>query len=79
MKRSDDFEDRPWFLVPVLPGKDRNFERWNIALISALLFIVMGVFAMTLTPEWGNATASHSASAQKAQTTHKVGKTGLAR
>ena len=79
MKRSDDyFEHRPWFLVPVLPGMDRNFTRWNIALISALLFIVIGVFAMTLTPEWGHA-ASQSASAQKAPATHKVGKTGLAR
>lgn len=78
MKRSDDFQQRPWFLVPVLPGMDRNFARWNIALISALLFIVMGVFAMTLTPEWENA-ASQSASAPKAPATHKIGKTGLAR
>ena len=78
MKRSDDFEQRPWFLVPVLPGMDRNFTRWNIALISALLFIVIGVFAMTLTPEWEHAT-SQSASAQKAPATHKVSKTGLAR
>lgn len=59
MKRPEDFERRPWFIVPVTPGRERIMRRWNIALISALIFIVMGVFAMTMTPELGHAAAGY--------------------
>jgi serine protease Do len=57
MKRPDDFDEHPWFIVPVPPGRERIIRRWNIALISALAFIVLGVFAMTMTPELGHAAA----------------------
>ena len=57
MKRTEDFEDHPWFIIPVPPGREPIMRSWNIALISALAFIVLGVFAMTLTPELGHASA----------------------
>jgi S1-C subfamily serine protease len=64
MRRMKDFEHRPWMIVPVLPGMERSYRRWNIALISALTFLVAGVFAMTLTPELGHAAAgAHKATA----------------
>ena len=59
MKRSDDFEEHPWVIVPVVPGRERTLRRWNIAMISALVFVVMGVFAMTITPELGHASAGY--------------------
>ena len=59
MKRSDDFEEHPWLIVPVVPGRERTLRRWNIAMISALVFVVMGVFAMTITPELGHASAGY--------------------
>jgi S1-C subfamily serine protease len=57
MKRSEDFEDHPWFIVPVTPGEEPRIRRWNIALIAALAFVVLGVFAMTITPELEHAAA----------------------
>jgi serine protease Do len=57
MKRPEDFEDHPWFIIPVPPGREPIMRHWNIALISALAFIVLGVFAMTMTPELGHAAA----------------------
>lgn len=57
MKRSDDFEEHPWLIVPVIPGRERTIRRWNIATISALIFVVLGVFAMTITAELGHASA----------------------
>jgi S1-C subfamily serine protease len=57
MRRMEDFDRRPWMIVPVLPGMERSYQRWNIALISALVFLVVGVFVMTLTPELGHAAA----------------------
>ena len=64
MKRPEDFEDHPWFLVPVRPGREPIMRRWNFVLISALVFLVLGVFAMTMTPEpWHAAAGGHSAAA----------------
>jgi serine protease Do len=57
MKRPEDFEDHPWLIIPVPPGREPIMRRWNLALISALVFIVLGVFAMTITPELGHAAA----------------------
>jgi hypothetical protein len=57
MRRYIDFDHRPWFIVPVRPGLEKNYWRWNIALISALLFIVVGVFVMTMTPGLSRASA----------------------
>lgn len=50
-----EFDHRPWFLVVVRPGTETNQRRWNIALIAALSFLVLGVFSMTILPELGHA------------------------
>jgi len=57
MRRTEDFEDHPWLILPAVPGAERKFKRWNVWLISALVFLVVGVFIMTMTPELGHATA----------------------
>jgi membrane-associated protease RseP (regulator of RpoE activity) len=58
MRQNWDFDHQPWFLVPVRPGADRRAKKWNVWLISALIFVVIGVFVMTTTPELGHAAAS---------------------
>jgi serine protease Do len=58
MRQNWDFEHQPWFLVPVRPGADRRAKKMNVWMISALIFIVIGVFVMTTTPEIGHAAAS---------------------
>lgn len=58
MRRPVEFEHRPWFLVPFHPEMHLSFRRWNLWLISALIFIVLGVFAMTMTAGLGPASAS---------------------
>ena len=62
MRGYRDFEHRPWFIAPVVPHIERRYRRWDIALISALIFIVIGVFVVTMTPEVGHARTSTSAS-----------------
>lgn len=49
MRTVKEFDDRPWMIVPVRVGS-LDYHRSNVALISALAFIVIGVFVMTLTP-----------------------------
>jgi hypothetical protein len=61
MKRDRDFEDHPWFIIPVPPGREQSYHRWNLALISVLMFVVLGVFAMTLIPELAHATRATTA------------------
>jgi serine protease Do len=56
MKRNDDFERRPWFLVPV-KHTSGNSRRWNVFWISVLAFLVIGIFVIASTPELGHAAA----------------------
>jgi hypothetical protein len=65
MRRFKNFEHRPWFILPVVPHIERRYRRWDVALISALIFIVIGVFVMTMTPELGHAGTSTSSASQK--------------
>ena len=60
MRRFKNFEHRPWFILPVVPHIERRYRRWDVALISALVFIVIGVFVMTMTPELGHAVSTNS-------------------
>jgi serine protease Do len=70
MRQNRDFEHQPWFLVPVRPGAERKVRQWNVWMISALIFVVIGVFVMTTTPELGHAAASSMHNA--ALSMHKV-------
>ena len=38
--------DQPefWFLLPPEPGIEVSFRRWNVVLITLLLFLALGVF-----------------------------------
>jgi len=60
MRRFKNLEHRPWFILPVVPHIERRYRRWDVALISALVFIVIGVFVMTMTPELGHAVSTNS-------------------
>jgi hypothetical protein len=65
MRPSRSFEHRPWFIVPVIPNAEKRYLHWNIVLISALVFIVIGVFVMTVIPDLGHLVSGTSVS-QKA-------------
>src|SRR6516225_8415659 len=55
MRRSDPFDDQPWWLISVKPGMEASYRRWNRVIIWSLAFVVASVFAMTLTPQPGHA------------------------
>jgi hypothetical protein len=61
MRRFRNFEHRPWFILPHIPHIERRYRRWDIAVIAALVFIVIGVFVMTMTPELGHMVSSATA------------------
>jgi len=55
MRKSDPFDDQPWWLISVKPGMEASSRRWNRVIIWSLAFVVASVFAMTLTPQPGHA------------------------
>ena len=55
MRRSNPFDDQPWWLISVKPGMEASSRRWNGVIIWSLAFVVASVFAMTLTPQPGHA------------------------
>jgi hypothetical protein len=65
MRDFRNYEHRPWFILPAVPNIERRYRRWDVVLISALAFIVIGVFVMTMTPELGVA-GTHASVSQKA-------------
>jgi hypothetical protein len=57
MNRDRDFEHRPWLIVPAIPHIEGRYRRWDIALISALAFIVISAFLMGIAPTLSHASA----------------------
>ena len=55
MRRSNPFDDQPWWLISAKPGIEASSRRWNRVIIWSLAFVVASVFAMTLTPQPGHA------------------------
>ena len=55
MHRSTFFDHEAWHLIPVKPAVEASFHRWNLVVIWSLTFVVLGVFAMGLTPQTGHA------------------------
>jgi len=49
------FPDHGCYVIPVDPAVWPNYRRSNLIIIWSLSFIVLGVFAMALTPESGHA------------------------
>jgi hypothetical protein len=60
MRPFRNFEHRPWLILPAVPHIERRYRGWDVALISALVFVVIGVFLMTMTPELGHAVSTNA-------------------
>ena len=58
-----DSDPQPWYIVPVKPGADANFRRWNFVIISILALIVLGVFLAAIAPQ-APGTAHHQVPAK---------------
>jgi hypothetical protein len=56
-------DPQPWFIVPVKPGADSNFRRWNVVIISILAALVLGLFLAAISPQ-PQGTAHHKAPAK---------------
>src|ERR1700739_728056 len=52
--RGNNSEPLLWHFVSVKPGMEASFRRWNIGLISMLIFIVLGVFTIAVVPGTAN-------------------------
>ena len=42
MKHST-YDPRPWYLVPLKPGGERGVRRWDVAIITMLAVLVLGL------------------------------------
>jgi S1-C subfamily serine protease len=58
MRRASNFDHQPWVLAFISYEVAASFRHWNQPLLSFLTFIVLGVFAITLTPQPGHAASS---------------------
>jgi hypothetical protein len=56
-------DPQPWFIVPVKPGADAKFRRWNLVIISILAALVLGLFLAAISPQTPG-TAHHKAPAK---------------
>jgi hypothetical protein len=52
--RDSNSESHLWHFVPVKPGMEASFRRWNIGMISMLTFVVLGVFTIAVVPGTAN-------------------------
>ena len=41
----------PWYIVPVKPGADATFRRWNVVIISILAVLVLGISLALIIPQ----------------------------
>jgi hypothetical protein len=41
----------PWYFVPVKPGSDASFRRWNVVIISMLAALVLGLLLTAALPQ----------------------------
>jgi hypothetical protein len=46
-----DSDPPPWHIVPVKPGDEAGFRRWNIVVISILAALVLAVFLSVVVPQ----------------------------
>jgi hypothetical protein len=44
-----------WHFVPVQPGIEASFRRWNVVIIVFLAMLVLGLFTLALVPQAGTA------------------------
>jgi hypothetical protein len=53
-------DPQPWFIIPVKPGADLTFRRWNFVIISILAALVLGLLLAAISPQTPG-TAHHKA------------------
>jgi hypothetical protein len=41
----------PWYIVPVKPGAEASFRRWNFVIISILAALVLALFVWVIVPQ----------------------------
>jgi hypothetical protein len=55
------FDPQPWYIVPVKPGAEASFRRWNFVIISILAALVLGLFLAAIFPQAPPGSAHHKA------------------
>ena len=56
-------DPQPWYIVPVKPGADARFHRWDLLIISILAALVLGLFFAVVIPQTSGS-AVHNAPAK---------------
>ena len=64
-------DPEPWYIVPVKPGAEVSFRRWNFAIISILAALVLAMFVAVIVPQAPGST-SHQAPGSAAHQASKV-------
>jgi hypothetical protein len=49
-----------WYLVPVNPGAEASFRRWNLVIILFLAMLVLGLFLPAIVPQRGSRASATS-------------------
>lgn len=57
------FDPEPWYIVPVKPGAEEGFRRWNFVIITILAALVLGLFLAAIFPQ-ASGSATHKASSK---------------
>lgn len=65
--RIHDFEPNFWHLLAAEPGIEASFKRWNLIVITVLVFLVLGVFVAGLGSEVLTSPTASSAPSQVTQ------------
>jgi serine protease Do len=58
--RSKDSDLPQWHFLPVKPGVEASFRRWNVVIIFVLAMLVLGLFTLALVPQAGTAASAVS-------------------
>jgi hypothetical protein len=56
--RSTNSNHEKWYLVPMEPGMNATFRRWNIVIITILAFLVFGIFVAGIVPRLEGGTSA---------------------
>lgn len=44
-------DPEPWYIVPVKPGAEASFRRWNFVIIAILAALVLALFVAVIVPQ----------------------------
>jgi hypothetical protein len=58
-----DSDPQPWYLVPVKPGAEAGFRRWNLIIIFILAALVLAILVAAVVPQPSGST-TYKASGQ---------------